>query len=164
MSNTQQQEQAAPKKKNNRFVIVLAVLVLGGGGFGLTKYIHGQHHEDTDDAQVESHISPVIPRISGYVTEVRVTDNQVVKRGDTLVVLDDRNERIQLEQAEAALRMAESNLAFANASTGASRVHIATSQANVSTADAQIEAAKVTLRRATQDYDRYANLDRKSVV
>jgi membrane fusion protein (multidrug efflux system) len=147
-----------PKKSSKGFMIALIVLVLGGGTFGVTKYIHGQHHEETDDAQVEANISPVIPRISGYVTEVRVKDNQRVKKGDTLVILDSRTEQIQLEQAQAALAAAKSNLNVVNANTSVSRANVATYEANVSTADAQIEAAKVTLRRATQDYDRYANL------
>ena len=56
------------------------------------------------------------------------------------------------------LTAAQSNLGVAQANTTASKSTIATYQANVSTADAQIEAAKVTLTRATQDYNRYANL------
>lgn len=148
----------APKKKSKGFVFVLIALVVVGGGFGATKYIHGQHHEETDDAQIDANISPVIPRISGYVTEIRVKDNQKVKQGDTLVVLDNRSELIQVAQMEAALKAAQGNLGVANASTAASRANIGTFEANISTAQAQIEAAKITLRRATQDYDRYANL------
>lgn len=151
-------ENEAPKKKNRGFLIVLSLLVVAGGGFGLTKYIHAQHHEETDDAQIDANISPVIPRISGYVAEVRVKDNQKVKKGDTLIVLDNSSELIALSQMEAALKAAESNLGVASASTVASKASVATYEANVSTADAQIETAKVTLRRATQDYERYANL------
>ena len=80
----------APKKSNKGFIIVLVLLVVFGSWFGITKYIHAQHHAETDDAQVEANISPVIPRISGYVNEVRVKDNQYVKKGDTLMVLDNR--------------------------------------------------------------------------
>lgn len=151
-------EGEAPKKKSKGFIIALVILVLVGGTFGVTKYVHAQHHEETDDAQIDANISPVIPRIGGYVTEVRVKDNQKVRKGDTLVVLDNRNEQIQVAQAQATLAAAQSNLSVAEASTAASRANIGTYEANVSTAGAQIEAAKVTLRRATQDYDRYANL------
>ncbi len=151
-------ETEAPKKKSKGFQIALVVLVLVGGTFGFTKYIHALHHEETDDAQIDANISPVIPRTSGYVTEVRVKDNQKVKKGDTLVILDNRNEQIQVAQAQAQLTAAQSSLGVAQANTSASKSNIATYEANVSTADAQIEAAKVTLNRATQDYDRYANL------
>jgi membrane fusion protein (multidrug efflux system) len=146
------------KKRNPIFMIVLAVLVIGGGWFGISKYQHSLHHEDTDDAQVSGDISPVIPRVAGYVTEVRVKDNQRVKKGDTLLVLDNRDYVIKVEQAEAALQIAESSLNTAKATTAAAKANIATSQASVGTIDAQIDAAKVTLWRATQDYDRYANL------
>lgn len=153
-----QAEPQAPKKRSPGFMIAMIVLVVVGGTFGGMKYIHGLHHEETDDAQIEANISPVIPRISGYVTEVRVKDNQKVKKGDTLVILDNRNELIQVAQAEAALTVATSNLKVAEATTSASKSNIATYQANVSTVDAQIEAAKINLTRATQDYDRYVNL------
>lgn len=157
--NTPQAAEAeAPKKKSKVFPIVLGLLVVVGGGFGLTKYIHGQHHEETDDAQIESNISPVIPRIGGYVTEVRVKDNQRVHAGDTLVLIDNRSELIQVEQAQAALTAAQNNLNVAQANTASSRANISTYEANVSTVDAQIEAAQITLRRATQDYERYSNL------
>src|ERR1019366_6772745 len=114
----------APKKKRKGFIIALIVLVLAGTTFGLTKYIHGLHHEETDDAQIDANISPVIPRISGYVTEVRVKDNQKVKKGDTLVILDNRNELIQVAQAEAALAAATSNLTVTQANTIASKANI----------------------------------------
>lgn len=147
-----------PKKKNKTFLIVLGLLVAVGAWFGITKYVHGQHHEETDDAHVEANISPVIPRVSGYIAEVRVRDNQRVKKGDTLIVLDNRDLKIKLDQAEAALQTAQSNLNVAKASTSAASANIATSRASVSTIDAQIETARVNVWRATQDYDRYANL------
>jgi len=149
---------AAPKKRNPVFLIVLLVLLIGGGWFGYSKYQHSKHHEETDDAQVAADIVPVIPRIGGYVTDVRVRDNQAVKKGDTLLILDNRDYLIKVEQAEAALAIAKSNLNTAQASTNAARANIATSAASVGTIDAQIEAAKVNLWRATEDFNRYANL------
>jgi membrane fusion protein (multidrug efflux system) len=159
MATTQQTgADAAPKKKNRRFLIVLIILLIVGGSFGISKYIHALHHEETDDAQVTANINPVIPKISGYVTEVRVKDNQKVKKGDTLLLLDDRDLKLKLEQAEAALATAQSNLASAKATSQAAAANIGTSAAAIKAADAQIEAAKVTVWQATQDYNRYANL------
>jgi membrane fusion protein (multidrug efflux system) len=152
------EKKPSPKKRNKTFIIVLALLVILGGWFGLTKYFHAQHHEETDDAQVESNISPVIPRVSGYVLKVNVSDNQVVHKGDTLLVMDDRDLKLKVDQAEAALATAQSNLASAKATTNAASSNIATSKAAVSTANAQIEAAKVNVWRTTQDFNRYANL------
>jgi membrane fusion protein (multidrug efflux system) len=150
---------ASEKKKTNfKFLIGLIILLVVGGIFGFTKYQHSLQHEDTDDAQIDGNISPVIPRVSGYLTEIRVKDNQVVKKGDTLLILDDRDLKIKVEQAEAALEAAQSNLAVAQSASNASRTSITAAQTNVSVADAQIEAAKIKVGRATDDYNRYANL------
>ncbi|GAO41270.1 HlyD family secretion protein [Flavihumibacter petaseus] len=162
--STQHQESAAhhgnsgPQKRNKTFIFVLAALVIAGGWFGISKYVHGKHHEETDDAQVEAHISPIIPRISGYVKEVRVKDNQVVKKGDTLLIIDDRDIQIRLAQAEAALATAQSNLVQAKALSGAANANIGTSRAALPTIDAQMETAKINVWRTTQDYNRYSNL------
>jgi membrane fusion protein (multidrug efflux system) len=147
-----------PQKRSKTFLIILVLLIIAGGWFGISKYTYAQHHEETDDAHVEANISPVIPRVGGYVASVRVNDNERVKAGDTLMVLDTRDLKLRLDQAEAALATAKSNLNAARTSTSAANANIATSQASVSTIDAQIETAKVNVWRATQDYERYANL------
>jgi len=147
-----------PKKRSKVFLIILIVMILLGAWFGITKYTHGLHHEETDDAQIEADIIPVIPRVSGYVKEIRVKDNQFVHEGDTLIIIDNRDLIIKLKEAEAALATAKSNVDASRASTQAARSGIATSRAGVSTIDAQIESAKINLTRATQDYNRYANL------
>ncbi|MEP6711615.1 MAG: HlyD family secretion protein [Ferruginibacter sp.] len=160
-TNTTEENQpaAVPKQKRSKvFIIVLVLLVLGGGWFGLSKYIHGQHHEETDDAQVEANISPVISKISGYVLKVNVKDNQFVHKGDTLMTLDDRDLQIVLQQAQAALGTAQSNYTAAQANSNAASKNINTTNAAVSTANAQIDAARVNVGRTTQDYQRYENL------
>ena len=156
--NEQANPQAEPKKRSKVFLILLIAMLLGGAWFGLTKYNHSKHHEETDDAQIEADILPVIPRVSGYVKEVRVKDNQLVRAGDTLMIIDDRDLKIKLLEAEAALSTAKSNVNASRANTSASRSGISSSRAAVLTVDAQIESAKVNLTRATQDYNRYANL------
>ena len=157
-TNESQQEIKTTKKRNPIFLIILVILIIGGGWFGISKYRHSLHHEETEDAQVSADISPVIPRVAGYVIEILVKDNQHVKKGDTLIFLDDRDYKIKLEQTEAALNTAVSSLGSAKAITNAAKANIASSQASIGTIDAQIEAAKVNVWRAEQDYQRYANL------
>jgi len=149
---------AQPKKKSKVFLIILIVMVLFGGWFGYSKYSYARHHEETDDAQVQADISPVIPRVSGYVTDVRVKDNQEVKKGDTLLVLDDRDLKLKVDQAQAALLTAQNNVRAAIAAAAAARSGIASTRDNVNTIDAQIATAQVNVTRTTQDYNRYANL------
>src|SRR6185295_8413006 len=158
METKTNETKATTKKRNPVFIIILAVLVIGGSWYGISKYRHSLHHEDTDDAQVSADISPVIPRIPGYIKDVQVKDNQQVKKGDTLLILDDRDYKIKLEEAVAALGIAQSNLNSAKATTNVAKANIATSQTSVGMVDAQIEAAKINIWRATQDYERYANL------
>ncbi|MFT4094064.1 MAG: HlyD family secretion protein [Niabella sp.] len=150
--------QAPAKKRSPVFFIILAVMVLGGAYFGISRYIHSQHHEETDDAQITANLSPVISKISGYISEVKVKDNQFVHKGDTLVILDKRDLAMALEQAEAALGTARSNLSSSQASTAATGKNISTANAAIATANAQIEAAKVNVWRTTQDLNRYENL------
>lgn len=161
MENNQPQAQPAEeakKPKSNRFAIVFGLLVLVGGTYGVIKYMHGQKHEETDDAQVESLISPVIPRVSGYIKEIRVQDNQMVKKGDTLIILDDRDYQIKVAEVEAAIASAQSNATAAGAGIPVISANVFSAESNVSTVDAQIEAAKVNVWRANQDFARYENL------
>lgn len=153
------QDVAAPvKKTNKKFMIILTAIVLIGGTYGVVKYNHSLHNVDTDDAQLSANISPVIPRIQGFVTEVRVKDNQLVKKGDTLVILDSREMYNKVLQAQAALENAKSSLLVSQSNSTAAIASAQSSFANVQTADASIDAAKVNVWRATQDFDRYANL------
>jgi len=158
MANDKNVKPEEPKKRSKVFLIILILMVIAGAWFGISKYTYAEHHEDTDDAQIEADIIPIIPRVSGYVKEIRVKDNQQVHKGDTLIIIDDRDLKINLMQAEAALSTAESNVSASRANTNAARSGINTSKEGVATIDAQIAAAQVTLTRATQDYNRYANL------
>lgn len=146
------------KKKSILFPIILAVLVLVGGFFGYRYFKFSQGHEETDDAQIAANLSPVISKISGYVSEVKVKDNQFVKKGDTLIILENKDQKLMVEQAQAALGTAQSNIASARASSAATGENINTSRAAVTTANSQIEAAKVNVRRTSQDLTRYSNL------
>ncbi len=157
-NNQTQPADSKNKAKSRRFAIVFGALVVAGGTYGVVKYMHGLRHEETEDAQVETLISPVIPRVSGYVKEIRVKDNQLVHKGDTLLVLDDRDFRIRVAEAEAAVAAAQSNAAVAGAGIPVVKANVSSSEANIYTIEAQIEAAKVNLWRTSQDFERYQNL------
>lgn len=138
-------------KKKLVFPIILGLVLVGALIFTVKEYLFLQSHAETDDAQVDGDISPVIARVSGYVQEIRFKDNQYVHAGDTLVVLDDRDYKIKLDQAEAAQTAAQKNVSAASAA-------IAESQSNLAVQKANIEQAQVRLWKATQDYGRYKNL------
>lgn len=153
------QAQETPKKKKSfLFPILLAVALIAGGFYGYRIYQHGQTHEETDDAQIATNMSPVVSKISGYIKQVKVKDNQFVHKGDTLVILDNKDQKMALEQAMAALGTAKSNISTARAATHAASSNINTTNAAVATANAQIEAAKVNVWKTAQDLKRYTNL------
>ena len=60
--------------------------------------------ETTNDAQIEQYLSPVNLRASGYIKKIYFTEHQHVKKGDTLLILDDREYKIRVMEAEAALK------------------------------------------------------------
>ncbi len=131
--------------------IILGIVVLVALVFSVREYLYFMHHEDTDDAQVDGDISPVIARAGGFLSEIRFKDNQQVKKGDTLFILDDKDYRIKLEQAMAAQESAQRNVNVAEAGVSSTAANLATIKAN-------IVAAEARAWKAQQDYTRYKNL------
>lgn len=149
MSNNNQSK--TRKGKKIIFPVILALVLVVAMVFTLREYLYFQSHEVTDDAQVDADISPVIARVGGYVKEIRFSDNQEVKAGDTLLLLDDRDYSIKLQQAEAALTSARQSVTV-------SRYAVRESESAIATARANVEAAKVKVWKTTQDFNRYKNL------
>lgn len=111
----------------------------------------------TNDAQVEEYINPISTRIAGYVQEIRFQEHQHVRKGDTLVVLDNREYKIQLKQAESNLLDAKSGKSVASASLSTAENNVAVSEANIQELDAR-------LHNARENLNRYRNLLEKDAV
>lgn len=139
------------KKPVKIIPIILGVLVIIGVIFGIKEYLYYSTHVDTDDAQIDADISPVVARVGGYVDSISFEENQRVTESQLLVKLDDRDYQIKLEQAFA-------SQSGAKAGVGVSRSQIGSMMANSASAKAQVESAKAKLWQATMDYKRYANL------
>ncbi len=139
------------KKKSKIVPIILAVLIIIGAIFGIKEYLYYSVHVDTDDAQIDGDISPVVARVGGYVNQIMFEENTRVTEGQTLVKLDDRDYKVRLEQALAGAK-------GASAGVSVSQAQIAATSANTSTAKANITAAKVKLDLAIKDFQRYENL------
>jgi membrane fusion protein, multidrug efflux system len=146
------------KPTNKKFIIVISSLVILGTVYGTFKYMHAQAHEETDDAQVEQNMSPIIPRVAGYVSKVYIKDNDFVKKGDTLLVIDNKDFTVKVEEAKAALVAAENSFEVSKADVGAQAANISISNATIQSNSGSIEAAKIRLGRANNDFERYANL------
>ncbi len=151
---------------------ILGTVLLGAGYYAYTKISFMMNNEDTENSQLETNIVPVAPKVSGYVTELLVKDNQVVKMGDTLLKIDDRDQKLRVMQAEINVKNAEANVALIKANKSAVGANINTSEASlqasnagveaanaaVATANANVETAKIRIWKATQEYNRYAAL------
>ncbi|MFV5685853.1 HlyD family secretion protein [Flavobacterium sp. GB2R13] len=146
------------KKTNKKFIIILVALIVLGGTYGTYKYMHSLSHEQTDDAQIEKNMNPIIPKVSGYVDKVYIKDNDFVKKGDTLFTIDKRDYQLKIDEASAALLAAEGNFEVSKADIGSALANISVSDANVQSAGGNIETAKIRLGRITSDYNRYENL------
>jgi membrane fusion protein (multidrug efflux system) len=150
---------ASTKNKQNkqnkiRAIIsnIIVFLVIGFGLFWLIReYFHVGDKTYTEAAQVEEFINPINTRVSAYIKEIRFIEHQQVKKGDTLVVLDDRELLTQLGQAEAAYQNA-----LAQRSATSSSVNTVSN--NVSVMESNIAGAKARLWNAEQNLNRYKNL------
>jgi membrane fusion protein (multidrug efflux system) len=147
---------SSKEKQNNRLKVTIVnlsvfIILVGGFFYLIRNYFNLGKPDFTNSAQVESFVNPINTRVSGYIREIRFIEHQVVKCGDTLVIIDDRETRIQVALAEAALM----NALAARGSTSASVNTVAN---NVQTAQANIAGAKARLENAEKNLARYENL------
>jgi membrane fusion protein (multidrug efflux system) len=129
----------------------------------LAAVIGGRHlrfvlaHEETDDAEIEGHISPVLPRVPGYVTSVLVKDNERVAAGQALVAIDPAELDLRVAAAEAALQTSQATAESAAAALANAQAAEAVTRANVVT-------AQVTRAKAAADLARDANLFQNAAI
>jgi membrane fusion protein (multidrug efflux system) len=157
---------AAPPRRGGRkpaLLAVVALAVLAVLGYGTRQYLYGRAHVTTDNAQVEGHITPVLPRVGGYVSQVRVQDNQAVKAGDTLVVLDDRDLRARLAQADAELEALLAQVGSAGRA-GQASAQVEVARSGAAAAAATVEQARANAGRARADLERISRLATRNIV
>ncbi len=149
-----------PKGRGSKLLVLalLASSVIGGAvWFGHGYWIVGRFMVETDDAYVQADFAVVAPKITGYVARVAADDNQPVRAGDPLVVLEDGDYRDALALAEAQLAAQEASVARIDAQAAAGDA--ATAQAR-----ARVDAARATLTQTTQDLERYRDLAKNDVA
>jgi membrane fusion protein (multidrug efflux system) len=142
---------------------VIAVAIVLALTWAIKTFIYSRAHETTDNAQVDGHIVPVLAKVGGYVTAVLVEDNDSVRKGQTLVRIDDSEYKVKVAQAEADLAAAQST-AGGRQFTGQSQAAVATATGNRFAADAQIQAAIANQQKANADLARMRDLVSKQIV
>ena len=155
------------KKKSNiakLINLVVLVMVLGGLFWVVKSYFNFGNDKYTNAAQVESFINPINTRVSAYIKEIRFVEHQPVKKGDTLLILDNREILTQVGQAEAAYMAALASKNVTSQSVNTASNNVNTVGANVQAASAGIKAAKARLWNAEQNFKRYQNLLKDEAV
>jgi membrane fusion protein (multidrug efflux system) len=146
--------QKTPPKHGHLHTLVTvfaSLIALGGIGLGIWFFIFYSTHEETNDAQIEQYVTPVLTRITGYVQEVRYEENQFVHKGDTLIVIDNR-------EYKAHLGMAAAEAANAVKSVTVAQKNVASTNSNVAIGQSQLEAAGTLVWKTEQEYKRYLAL------
>lgn len=131
--------------------IIASVVVVCLAIWGISTLLHQWKFEETNDAQVDEYINPVVAKVTGYVEEIRYEENQEVKKGDTLIIIDNREYAAQQQEAEASLLNAKAQVAILES-------NVSTTAQSSKVYQSQIAAAKAKLTHQEQEYDRYKKL------
>ena len=145
------------KTKKQIYNAIILCLLAGGIVYVCSRFMHLGQVEYTDNAQVKQHITPVNTRVQGFIKKIYFDEYQPVRKGDTLLVIEDAEFKLRLAQAEA-------DLANALAGQKATTAGIATTQNNLNVSDAGIEEARVRMENAQRELNRYEVLLKQDAV
>ncbi|WPU91580.1 HlyD family secretion protein [Mucilaginibacter sabulilitoris] len=133
------------------------IVVIVAIAYFVSYFVTQSRYQETNDAQVESYINPISARVGGFIKAVRFNEHQLVKTGDTLIVLDDREYRQRVIEAEAAVDDAYAQL-------GVLTANIVSAQTNTLVNKDQIAGAKARLTLQQKDIKRYKNLIKEEAI
>ena len=141
------------RKAIKRVALALAASlgVAAAADFGYGYFTTGRYLESTDDAYVKADSTIISPKVSGYIAQVLVGDNQPVKAGQLLARIDDRDLRTALEQAQADVAGSEAAVRNLDA-------QIALQQPIIEQGTADVAAAEANLKFAQEERARYDDL------
>lgn len=156
-TNTRKQESGKVSTMKKAVGIIGIFLAIWGLYAIMSLFVDYKSSETTDDAQVEQYLSPVNIRVPGYIKKIYFTEHQHVRKGDTLLVLEDDEYRIRLKEAEAALMDARSGRKVV-----ANTLNTVSNSASVY--DASIAEAQYRMEQLEKDYRRYSSLLKKNAT
>lgn len=142
----------APAAARRRgLTVIAAAVLLAGAAWGGWHWLHGRHHQRTDNAYVAGNVVQITPQVGGTVVAILADDNDVVKAGQPLVKLDTADFQVALDQAEAQLAQTVREVRALYAGN-------ATLKAQVALREADLARVQADLARAQDDVDRRAPL------
>ena len=86
----------ARKTQKIIYNIVIICLLIGGVTYVCSRFIHLGNIEYTDNAQVKQHITPINTRVPGFIKKIYFDEYQQVRKGDTLLIIEDAEFRLRL--------------------------------------------------------------------
>lgn len=128
------------------FSLLIFVLAYAGWS-GFSWFQERQHYESTDNAYLKTNSVLITPKVSGYITELFIDDNQAVKQGDVLAVIDSRDYQAKLDLAQAHLLEAQADVQRLQAVKNTQHANIASASAAVSAVEAQRQQINQDLQR-----------------
>ena len=146
------------QKKSSKILTILGIIILCGGLVWIGMIFWGfDKKTTTDDAQVEQYISSINVRASGYISEIRFTEHQYVHKGDTLLIIDNREHKIRLMEAEAALK-------DANAGKNVIGATLDRTENSVLVYDSSIDEIEARINKLRKDKSRFENLVKRNAA
>ena len=147
------------KKKIINYIthLITLSLIIGFGGWSLWYAYRIYKYEETNNAQVELYISPISSRVMGYVSEIRCVDNQMVHKGDTLLIIEDDEFRLAHKQNEALLNRARAEESIAEKKIESNNVE-------QKQYEGEIIISKIKLSNAEKEFKRVKNLLAKESI
>ncbi|HVY15462.1 MAG TPA: HlyD family secretion protein [Rhodopila sp.] len=151
MIATQDRARRTPWAKRASLIALGIAALAAAAYYGYDYWEVGRFMVSTDDAYVQADYTTIAPKVSGYISEVAVADNQSVKAGQLLARIDDRDYRTTLDQARA-------DVAAAQAAVNNYDAQISLQQAEITEAQATIATTQAALDFARSDAERYRDL------
>jgi membrane fusion protein, multidrug efflux system len=152
-------ESEKPRSKKPLIIIAAVIVVLGVAGFVF--WFAYRNQTSTDDAYTDGNVVTMVPKVSGYVVELRIDDNVRVRKGELLLRIDPRDYDTAKQQAAASLELAKAQLKSAQDALAIARVQY---PAQLTTARAQRQSAEATLAQARRQYARQHEVDERATT
>ena len=145
------------KTKKIISVIISLAVIAAAAYWIISKFGHFGNVEFTDNAQIRQQIVPINSRVQGYIKEIRFSEYEKVHKGDTLIIIDDSDLRLNVAKARAE---------YQNALAGKAITYktVSSASANLGVSEASIEEARILMEMSSKDFQRYETLLEQEAV
>ena len=163
VSNEAQTDLNAKSKRKKILTIFAVIVIVGIILYAIWTMVFGNVVE-TDNAYVGAETAEITSMVSGQVAQVLVSDTQQVKKGDVLAIIDNRDAKIAVAEAEAALTKAKRQYTQSSANSSSLSSQILISADDINSAKAQVAQAEVALKQTQEEFARRQQLNATGAI